>query len=252
MKVRFLVEGGKATTLTVPTGATVGDAKGLLSEPISLPPADQILVHSGKVLADSQSISSLDFRRRAFILVAKKASARLVSSDDFPMDLLRQIPASKILHWRQRLDRDCHQFNHILEKLAGADKALLERLQSCPEEIVTFLGLNYETFCIRRLLRPDNSTAPVAKRKPPAPPPPDKSFDLYPVNLVEIGSGTHRPADTQPALEPDAAGAGDDAIERLVRMGMDRGSAERLLRDVGGDFERAAMFLLMHTLGLRF
>jgi hypothetical protein len=253
MAIRFLVQGKAAVTLTPPANATVGDAKALLSAQLSLSPDDQVLVHNGRILLDSQRLSSLDLRKRPFILVAQKSTTSLASGDDFPGDLLRQIPASKILRYRRLLDQDASQLNHILQKLAGADSALYERLQSSTEAIVRFFGVDYEEFSIRRFLKSGDDRSDTPAKKPARPAaPPDTSFDRYPVNLLENDFSGHRPAETQPQLEPDAGPgqAGENEIESLMNMGLTRDGAERLLDQVGGSITTAMTLLLMHRLGL--
>jgi hypothetical protein len=253
MPIRFLVEGKAAVTLSPPANATVAEAKVLLSEPLSLSPDDQVLVHGGRILPDSQRLSSLKLGKRPFILVAKKSSTGFASGEDFPGDLLRQLPASKILRYRRLLDQDSSQLKHILEKLAGADKALHERLQSCTEAIVTFFGVDYEQFCLRRLIKADDDTPDTPDKKKALPKqPPDTQFDRYPINIIANDCSGHRPAEEQPQLEADAA-PGDDgagAIESLMGMGLNRSTAEHLLGQFGGNLETVMTLLLLHRLGL--
>jgi hypothetical protein len=241
---------GGSHVLSLPEGATVADTKNLLADPLSIPADDQLLVHSAKILPDSVTLSSLDFSKRSFILVVRKSASSGASDDDFPLDLLRQIPAAKILKYRRRLEHDSHMFKRIIQKIAGNDQALAERLEGEREAILNFLGVNYTAFMVGSLMKSDDSQ-PVQQRKPP---PEDHSFDRYAVNVITPGWSGHHPADDQPELldgvDADEDPVDEDAIQRLMRLGLDRDGAERLFRMCGGDLAAAMTLVFLHQLGL--
>jgi hypothetical protein len=234
MDVRFLLQSGGAVTLKLDPNITVKDTKTILSDQISRPTDRFVLIHLGRILSDSDLLSSLRFDLRPYVYVG--AEPQGVTDDESTLDsLFKSLPAPKLVKYRAQLEANPHALSGIAKKVCRGDTALAERLSAAPERFLLHLGMDVSLFTYRSILRDDeDQEPPIAALTIPED---DRAFESYPCNIVADDCSEHHPAERQPNL-PARRSEPLETRESVVLSALDV-AALRELTQLGVPLERA-------------